>query len=214
MWGALFSALLCAVLSALLTSFAEPISGPIAAPIPGATEPSMLHSVARVLGSGDITAFGILRTAVVFLIAGELFVRAHQNTIRSLVLVALLVLFYALNTQLDLQTTLTNVVKDHALENGWYESRRKIQRAFVITLGAGGVLGAGLSVVFFRRAPRLTRLMLPGLLALYGYAFLRAAAFHRMELMSLAPAAFALLEGAAISVLLIGLRRQKADFLA
>lgn len=159
-------------------------------------------------GVGDLSAFGLLRSLLVLGISLELFFQSHQKTSSSLLLVGLLVFFYALNTQLDLQTTLTNVLKEHALEHGWYESRRRVQQSFVMVLGLGGLVVLVLSAIFFRRARPATRRMFPGLFALYGYALIRAAAFHRVEFMSLAPAIFALIETSAVAALITGLFRR------
>ncbi len=87
----------------------------------------------------------------------------------------------AINKQLDLQSWLTEVAKDAALQQGWYEDRRRIQYAFVIAVAAVSVSGAAVAAWMLRRSVRQTWLVLLGLTAVVGYVVMRAASFHHFD---------------------------------
>src|SRR5688572_23307106 len=57
----------------------------------------------------------------------------------SLVTLAMVVL--GLNKQLDLQSLFTEILRDMAKSEGWYEQRRAYQRLFIVTIGLVGLGG-------------------------------------------------------------------------
>lgn len=96
-------------------------------------------------------------------------------------LVALLMLALAVNKQLDLQTWLTQTGKDLAKEQGWYKSRRAVQKDFVIAVGVAGAGSIVLGLVVLRGLWGSTALPLLGLTATLGYVVVRAASFHHID---------------------------------
>ena len=95
--------------------------------------------------------------------------------------IALLMAAMGLNKQLDLQTLLTNIGKEVAHAQGWYEHRRIVQAAFASTLALVIVTAMGLVLWKTRRlyADHITALFGLGLLA--GFVVLRAVHFTRTD---------------------------------
>jgi NADH:ubiquinone oxidoreductase subunit K len=94
--------------------------------------------------------------------------------------VALAVL--GVNKQLDLQTALTELGRMLATDEGWYESRHRVQRVFILAVGSvAATIGMGLLVVM-RRAPLGTRISLVGFCALLAFVVVRASSFHHVDL--------------------------------
>ncbi len=95
--------------------------------------------------------------------------------------IALLMAAMGLNKQLDLQTLLTNISKEVAHAQGWYEHRRIVQAAFASTLALVIATVMGLVLWKTRRlyADHITALFGLGLLA--GFVVLRAVHFTRTD---------------------------------
>src|SRR6218665_85264 len=74
-----------------------------------------------------------------------------------------IMLFLGINKQLDLQTWMTEIGRDMAHAQGWYEQRAKVQVAFIAVLGAGALLVMLWLVLAFRKASAEARLGLAGL---------------------------------------------------
>ena len=96
-------------------------------------------------------------------------------------LVGLLLVLLGINKQLDLQTWLTEVGRDMALAQGWYEQRRIVQGLLIFWLGMGvwGVkrwLGVRL-----RTLSQPARLAGQGLMLLALFVLIRAASFHHVD---------------------------------
>lgn len=92
-----------------------------------------------------------------------------------------LLFFLAVNKQLDLQSLLTAAGRCIALEQGWYDDRRTIQRRFIIAVVLTGsaafvVLGALLRGTYAR-----TSLALVGLGLVTLFVAIRAASFHQVD---------------------------------
>ncbi|MDB6178760.1 hypothetical protein PAF17_14780 [Paracoccus sp. Z330] len=96
-------------------------------------------------------------------------------------LVALLMLFLALNKQLDLQSALTATGRCLAQAQGWYDNRRIVQAAFV--LGVLALMVAALLMGLRALRGQLARygLALAGLTVLCGFVAIRAIGFHHMD---------------------------------
>lgn len=94
---------------------------------------------------------------------------------------ALLVLL-AVNKQLDLQTLMTQLGRDLALAQGWYEERRRVQTAFVAGLAALGTL-SGVTIAWWLRSV-VARIAGPllGLAMITAFVVVRAASFHHVDL--------------------------------
>lgn len=95
--------------------------------------------------------------------------------------VGVLLLLLGVNKQLDLQTWLTEVGRDMARAQGWYEQRRIIQGLFIFWLGMGawGVKRwLGLALNTLSPAARLAG---RGVLLLALFVLIRAASFHHVD---------------------------------
>jgi hypothetical protein len=94
---------------------------------------------------------------------------------------ALVMGFLAINKQLDLQTLVTDIGRCFAVEQGWYEDRRDVQRGFlaaVVVLGVAGVLCCWLVL---RRTFARTGLAVLGLGFVCLFVIVRAASFHHVD---------------------------------
>jgi hypothetical protein len=88
-----------------------------------------------------------------------------------------------LNKQLDLQTLFTEVGRDLAHSQGWYEQRRKYQALFIIAIGIVGTAAAFGAAYLLRRVARRIVLALGGLSALVVFIVVRAASFHHVDIL-------------------------------
>ena len=95
--------------------------------------------------------------------------------------VALVLLFLAINKQLDLQSFLTAWGRCLSQAQGWYDSRRAVQQDFVLALGGLAAAGAAGLIWFLRGTFRRSGLALCGLALLAGFVLIRAAGFHHAE---------------------------------
>ena len=140
------------------------------------------------LGIGDPSIWGWLTVGVYLVTAGRCFFKASwyrqsDEAFRFWLILGLFLLFLAINKQLDLQTWLTQTLKDTAISHGWYEQRRVLQVAFV-----GGI---GLTMLVLLFTLRLTlahlwhryTLVWVGLLMLYAFILVRAASFHHIDIL-------------------------------
>lgn len=127
-----------------------------------------------------------------------------------------LLLFLAVNKQLDLQTFVTAVARCHAQLSGWYEGRREVQRLFILAVAAGGVIGLAALALALRGILGRIWLALAGLGFVCTFVLIRAASFHHMDaLIGTAISGFHLnwlleLPGP-ILVLVVALRRVRAS---
>lgn len=140
-------------------------------------------------GLGDNHPVGWL-TVLVYLAAGIASARAalacgregHQARERRFWwIAAAILLFLAVNKQLDLQSLLTMVARCHASLAGWYAERRGIQRAFIWLVAGGGVVLLGLLALLLRGVPGRVWLAVAGLAFVCGFVVVRAASFHHMD---------------------------------
>lgn len=91
--------------------------------------------------------------------------------------------FLAINKQLDLHILVTDLGRYLAVQNDLYPQRRALQQAFMAAavLGAGGA-GVALWLATRHRDAAL-RLALAGLAVCCGYVLVRAASFHHTDLL-------------------------------
>lgn len=94
---------------------------------------------------------------------------------------AAILLFLAVNKQLDLQSLLTMVARCHASLAGWYDERRGMQRAFIWLVAGGGIAFLGLLALLLRRIMGRIWLALAGLAFVCSFVVIRAASFHQMD---------------------------------
>jgi hypothetical protein len=98
-------------------------------------------------------------------------------------LVAVTMLALGLNKQLDLQTWFTEVLRDLARAQGWWEARRPFQVAFIALIG---LCGTGVTVVLalaMRQVLHRVVGALFGLGALVTFVIVRAASFHHVDVL-------------------------------
>ncbi|MCF3972670.1 hypothetical protein [Paracoccus salsus] len=96
-------------------------------------------------------------------------------------LVALLMLFLAVNKQLDLQSAITALGRCMAQAQGWYDNRFAVQLAFIAILLM--VMLAGLAIGLNSLGGRLRHsgVALAGLSILCAFVAVRAVGFHGMD---------------------------------
>jgi hypothetical protein len=94
-------------------------------------------------------------------------------------LLAIALAVLAINKQLDLQTALTNMLREDAEHRGWYQQRRVLQIAFVACAIFAAAFGLWLLYRLLGSHWRVHRLALCGLLLLALYLLLRVADIER-----------------------------------
>ncbi|KQI73362.1 hypothetical protein AN191_00165 [Loktanella sp. 5RATIMAR09] len=106
----------------------------------------------------------------------------HSGKLRLFWLgLAILLVMLAVNKQLDLQSALTAAGRCLAKAQGWYEDRRTVQIAFILTIvGFCCVVGALLLWVM-RREVSLIWPALIGIVGLLAFIAIRAAGFHHFD---------------------------------
>ena len=145
-------------------------------------------------GIGDPTVLGWV-TVVAYLAAAWLCYRAavtvggglgdagastrRERILWSLFAGALLLL--GLNKQLDLHSALTEALRVVSRDQGWYESRREYQAAFVGILASVAALGVVGLTAFTWRMSRSIKLAGLGLGVLAAFVLVRAASFHHAD---------------------------------
>jgi hypothetical protein len=99
----------------------------------------------------------------------------------GLVLFSMLLL--GVNKQLDLQTWFTEIGRDLAHRQGWYEVRRPLQVAFIALIGvAGAAATVGLAFSIRHVLHRVIGALV-GLGALVTFVIVRAASFHHVDML-------------------------------
>jgi uncharacterized membrane protein len=94
--------------------------------------------------------------------------------------VGIVMVLLGVNKQLNFQTLLTDLGRDAAAQQGWYERRRTAQKLFVIAFTLVGAAAVGALGWWVRRAWRKYLLALVGLCFAGIYAVVRAASFHHV----------------------------------
>ncbi len=145
-------------------------------------------------GIGDPTLLGWLTDAAYFTVAGlclRAALRARGGGVPYAmpdpklvqVWLGLLVLCAALglNKQPDLQSLLTQIGKELAQSQGWYEARRSVQTIFVLGIGGAAVACAGVGLYWLRDRWAQLWPALVGVVLMAGFVVIRAASFHHVE---------------------------------
>jgi hypothetical protein len=143
-------------------------------------------------GIGDPTVVGWV-TVVAYAVAAGLCFRAARATPKiagqasgsrrfwSLFSVVLILL--GINKQLDLQTWFTLFFKHLALDEGWYNGRRKVQAAFIAAVGLVGVISLTGMKLLAGKTTRPVLLGLMGGILLGCFILIRASSFHHVDQM-------------------------------
>lgn len=100
---------------------------------------------------------------------------------RFWVIAAAVMLFLAINKQLDLQSLLTMLARCHAQLTGWYDVRRMVQEAFIFLVAASGAIALGLLALLLRGILGRVWLALVGLGFVCVFVVIRAASFHQVD---------------------------------
>jgi hypothetical protein len=94
----------------------------------------------------------------------------------------LLLFFLCVNKQLDLQTAFTEALRLAAHRQGWYQSRRIFQVAFIVAMAVAVPLVALLLFRFARGFARSIKLAGAGIVILAVFILVRASSFHHVDL--------------------------------
>ncbi|MES2949377.1 MAG: hypothetical protein V4858_12630 [Pseudomonadota bacterium] len=98
-------------------------------------------------------------------------------------LMVLIMAVLGLNKQLDLQTWLTEVGRDLALEHGWYRHRRLVQAIFIACLLVAGVAVGAWLAYWLRALDVYARRAAYGLVVLGVFILVRASSFHHIDVL-------------------------------
>ncbi|WCR11218.1 hypothetical protein JHW45_02080 [Paracoccus stylophorae] len=135
------------------------------------------------IGDPDVTGWlTVLAYLLCFVLAFQVWRRLGDRRGRLFWgLIALLMLFLAINKQMDLQSALTSLGRCMANAQGWYDSRRIVQLGFILVLLWG--VGWLLLVLMRRMRGQLGRhgVALAGLAILCAFVVVRAVGFHHMD---------------------------------
>lgn len=94
---------------------------------------------------------------------------------------AAVLLFLAVNKQLDLQSLFTMIGRCNAHLMGWYDMRRTVQRDFILVVATTGVLAVGLLALLLRGILGRVWPALLGIGFVCGFVLIRAASFHDVD---------------------------------
>lgn len=147
-----------------------------------ATENGRWHA-----GIGDASIFGWLTVGIYLIATFRCIVKAKDSKkfggyYQFWLYLATFLLLLAINKQLDLQSWLTELVKDNAQVNGWYEHRRPLQIAFIAVLGLGMLIALLSLHLFLANSWRHNKLTWLGIILLCAFILMRAASFHHFDI--------------------------------
>jgi len=94
---------------------------------------------------------------------------------------ALGLVFMAINKQLDLQGLLGVWARDLAHEQGWYQERRTYQKRFILGIAAGGAVLVLFMLVAMRGLLGKVWLAVLGMGVTLAFVLIRAASFHHVD---------------------------------
>jgi hypothetical protein len=90
-------------------------------------------------------------------------------------------LLLGINKQLDLQSWFTQVGRDLATSQGWYQDRHSVQKVFLAALVLSGLMGMALMGLWLRRVVHCIAGAILGLGFLVTFVAVRAASFHHVD---------------------------------
>ena len=140
------------------------------------------------VGIGDPTIFGWATVLMYFVAAWRCVVKADESKEFGgsyqfwLYLAAVLVLL-GINKQLDLQSWLTDTMRDSAKARGWYEDRRLVQSLFVALLGFAMLITLLSLRLFFANSWRHNKIAWIGIVLLCTFIVMRAASFSHFDIL-------------------------------
>jgi hypothetical protein len=137
------------------------------------------------VGIGDPTVAGWITVGVYFLAA---WLSARTRNAPSpeghwWLVVSVLMLGLGINKQLDLQSLLTEIGRDVARAQGWYDERRHaVQLDFIAAMLTSGIVaGVALALTVGRRVRNWARLSMVAMCALGVWILIRATSFHHVD---------------------------------
>ena len=92
-----------------------------------------------------------------------------------------LLIFFAVNELLDLQTLFTAIGRQHAIQHGWYGEHRQVQYQFIIGLSAAAVIIGTVALWLIRHTHVAVRVALFGLGLIGLFVVFRAASFYHFD---------------------------------
>ena len=139
-------------------------------------------------GIGDPTIFGWATVLMYFVAAWRCVVKADESkqfggNYQFWLYLAAFLVFLGLNKQLDLQSWLTDTMRDSAKAHGWYEHRRPTQAIFIGLLGFGMLLTLFSLRLFLANSWRRNKLTWAGIVLLFTFILMRAASFHHFDIL-------------------------------
>lgn len=142
--------------------------------------------------------------------------RAAPAPARYWLLLAVAMAVLGLNKQLDLQSALTQIGRDMARADGWYEHRHEVQVAFIAVVAVAGIAGAAWLGRLSWPLSRGRALALGGIGFLLVFVVARASSFHHVDIW-LRDTAFGLrwnwiLELSGIALVAFGALRERRIF--
>jgi DNA-directed RNA polymerase subunit RPC12/RpoP len=147
-----------------------------------ATEDGRWHA-----GIGDASIFGWL-TVLVYLLAvvrcifKALSSKQHGGNYHFWIYLGLFLLLLGINKQLDLQSWLTESLRDSAKMHGWYGNREAVQIGFITLLGFGMVVAIISMRLYLASSWRNYKITWIGITLLLTFILMRAASFHHMDI--------------------------------
>ena len=105
----------------------------------------------------------------------------QRTLVRFWLIVLCAMALLGVNKQLDLQSWFTEVGRDLATAQGWYQERRSVQAFFIAALVVGGLTGMAAIALLLRRVIGLVTGAVLGLGFLVTFVAVRAASFHHID---------------------------------
>ena len=165
------------------------------------------------LGIGDPTIFGWLTVVVYLAAVVRCFVKSKESKFfggnyQFWLYLAVFLFFLGINKQLDLQSWLTETLRDRAHAYGWYQYRKPLQIAFIVTLGVAMTLTLLSMRIFLANSWRRYKLTWVGIILLCSFILMRAASFHHFDIFIghqiLGLTVNVLLENGALALIILG----------
>jgi hypothetical protein len=145
-------------------------------------------------GTGDPSVMGWVTVALYFVAAWVCFLSARRSQVldrrassygrwepRLWVLFAVVLLALGISKQLDLQSPFTEAMRVVAREQGWYETRRQYQYAFIGAVAVFAACAAAALIAATWRLGRALKLAALGMVFVLAFVAVRAMSFHDVD---------------------------------
>ena len=145
-------------------------------------------------GIGDPTVGGWVTVVLYFLVSLRAWqvargafkfttdsIAARERALWFIFAIALALL--GINKQLDLQSLMTDIARASALEHGWYQNRRDVQRLFIVAVFFSALVAATSLLFYFRKVLFKHGLAIIGFCFLLAFIFIRATSFHASDIL-------------------------------